>query len=587
MQSCVITLGLLVALCSSASGQVKPWLPWFGSDSCENGVCSSIFPTFNEEDDSLTFDNCEEDDDDGTCLGPVAATPPADDSRNEEDAVSKIKDFEKEAVEKAVGVLKALGFNPEEEYNPGQQRGGRLFAGGMLMQAAIDKALAVLRLFGYNTGAQINTIPQPEPAVFKVQQSALVNLVDTLPAVVVSPTDAKDTNLPNYEPCRGGEGLCTSAQECKNIGGVQGKSIGKCGNCVGCSVCCQFVTGCQGITDKMITYFQSPGYPRTDRSNEACSLTLNVRDEVCQVRLDFVDFEMAAPQAGSCSGVDNFEIINTAQPGGVFGPGQSKMCGLNKGQHVYMPVKPGNILIMRATTSGVRNIPLARTDGTNRGLSGDTAFRWNARVTQIPCEAPGARGGLSVADTKAARRIPSHYRKLLAPDGCRQYFQESRGRLQSFNYDGKSEVLLNQNYAICVKRPARSCGMTLKALGFSLPASAGCLPGNVPAETVDGVCSLCCTSTEGDSPGVNYLGVSGYSDGASVMTPIGQNYAVNQDRYFFCGAKLGVTNLMVTRTKGPLLLRVRTAGNYWEQVSCPDGGCLGFLINYDVDTGTC
>eukprot|EP00092_Neocalanus_flemingeri_P060349 GFUD01072317.1.p1 GENE.GFUD01072317.1~~GFUD01072317.1.p1 ORF type:complete len:571 (-),score=91.33 GFUD01072317.1:47-1714(-) len=555
MQNYVIILGLLVALASSALGVQDPWLPWLGSD------------------------NCEEDDEDGTCLY---------DSTNEEDAVSKIKDFEKEAVEKAVGVLKALGVNPDEEYNPSQQRGGRLFGGGMLMQAAIDQALAVLRIFGYNTGAQINTIPV-QPAVSQVQQAALAALakVTAHKAVIILPTAAQDTNLPNYEPCRGGEGLCTSAQECKNIGGVQGKSIGKCGNCVGCSVCCQFVIGCQGITDKMITHFQSPGYPRTDRSNEACSLTLNVRDEVCQVRLDFIDFEMAAPVAGSCSGVDNFEIINTAQPGGVFGPGQSKMCGLNKGQHVYMPVKPGNILIMRATTSGVRNIPLARLDGTNRGLSGDTAFRWNARVTQIPCEAPGARGGRSVADRKAARRIPSHYRKLLAPDGCRQYFQESRGRLQSYNFDGKSEVLLNQNYAICVKRPARSCGMTLKALGFSLPASVGCLPGNVPAETVDDVCAICCTSSAEDGPGVNYLGVGGYSDGASVMTPIGQNYAVNQDRYFFCGAKLGVTNLMVTRTKGPLLLRVRTAGNYWEQVSCPDGGCLGFLINYDVDTGTC
>eukprot|EP00092_Neocalanus_flemingeri_P006257 GFUD01006731.1.p1 GENE.GFUD01006731.1~~GFUD01006731.1.p1 ORF type:complete len:571 (+),score=86.05 GFUD01006731.1:46-1713(+) len=555
MQNYVIILGLLVALASSALGVQDPWLPWLGSD------------------------NCEEDDEDGTCLY---------DSTNEEDAVSKIKDFEKEAVEKAVGVLKALGVNPDEEYNPSQQRGGRLFGGGMLMQAAIDQALAVLRIFGYNTGAQINTIPV-QPAVSQVQQAALAALakVTAHKAVIILPTAAQDTNLPNYEPCRGGEGLCTSAQECKNIGGVQGKSIGKCGNCVGCSVCCQFVTGCQGITDKMITHFQSPGYPRTDRSNEACSLTLNVRDEVCQVRLDFIDFEMAAPQAGSCSGVDNFEIINTAQPGGVFGPGQSKLCGLNKGQHVYMPVKPGNILIMRATTSGVRNIPLARLDGTNRGLSGDTAFRWNARVTQIPCEAPGARGGRSVADRKAARRIPSHYRKLLAPDGCRQYFQESRGRLQSYNFDGKSEVLLNQNYAICVKRPARSCGMTLKALGFSLPASAGCLPGNVPAETVDDVCAICCTSTAEDGPGVNYLGVGGYSDGASVMTPIGQNYAVNQDRYFFCGTKLGVTNLIVTRTKGPLLLRVRTAGKYWEEWSCPAGGCLGFLMNYDVDTGTC
>ena len=156
-----------------------------------------------------------------------------------------------------------------------------------------------------------------------------------------------------------------------------GEQIGKCANCLGCSVCCKYVSGCQGMTDMMISYFQSPGYPRTDRSNEVCSLTVNVRDEVCQVRLDFIDFEMAAPVCGDCSIVDNLEIINTAQQRGVIGPRQSRLCGLNSGQHLYLPVTSNNMLILKATTSGVRNVPLASSNGRNRGLSGDMAFRWN------------------------------------------------------------------------------------------------------------------------------------------------------------------------------------------------------------------
>ena len=100
-------------------------------------------------------------------------------------------------------------------------------------------------------------------------------------------------------------------------------------------------------------------------------MTINIKAEVCQVRLDFIDFEMAVPLDGTCAQVDNLEIINTAQPVGVLGPGSSRFCGLNSGQHVYLPVKDGGILILKATTSGVNTVPLA----TNTRFSGDTAFR--------------------------------------------------------------------------------------------------------------------------------------------------------------------------------------------------------------------
>eukprot|EP00091_Calanus_sinicus_P000603 TRINITY_DN1051_c0_g1_i1.p1 TRINITY_DN1051_c0_g1~~TRINITY_DN1051_c0_g1_i1.p1 ORF type:complete len:323 (-),score=81.51 TRINITY_DN1051_c0_g1_i1:303-1271(-) len=228
-------------------------------------------------------------------------------------------------------------------------------------------------------GSQLQAGAEAVVAGAKIVQAGVAGLGSITP-----PLPASGCNCPqsNYEPCRGGDGICASASECEGMGG---ESIGKCSNCLGCSVCCRFTSGCQGMTNKMITYFQSPAYPRTDRSNEVCSLTVTVKEEVCQVRLDFIDFEMAAPLCGDCSLVDNLEIINTAQPGGVLGPGQSRLCGLNSGQHLYLPVTPNNMLILKATTSGVRNVPLAATDGRNRGLSGDTAFRWNVRVTQIPC----------------------------------------------------------------------------------------------------------------------------------------------------------------------------------------------------------
>jgi len=619
MQNFGIIFGLLIAISSTnlVSGQYQG----LQFDACDNDEDETCFVSrSNQEDDG--FDNCEDDDEDGTCS--ISKSKQDDD----DDIKSKFEDFENEAVKKAVGVLKALGFTTadgEESYPPGDSRSPRFessfFGFESFRQTAIDNALAVLRIFGFD-GMELNEIPyKPDITI------ATPAMKISLPPVIITPQAAKDRNIANYEPCRGGEGVCTSSYECENMGG---EPIGKCGNCIGCSVCCQFVTGCQGMTDKMITYFQSPGYPRTDRTNEACSLTLNVREEVTQIRLDFVDFEMAAPLRGSCAGVDNFEIINTAQPGGVLGPGNSQLCGLNSGQHMYVPAKPGNILILKATTSGVRNIPLARTDGSNRGLSGDTAFRWNVRVTQIPYEGPVIQGTGSLSIPKRGK-IPKHYENLMAPDGCRQYFKDTRGNLKSFNFDGRSELALNLNYAICVKRPFDSCGMTLNALTFSIPASVMCLPGNVAVDSGAETPSPCCTGvgTIDDKkkhpkdpklpygPGVNYLGFSALSDGAARQTGRGQDYRRNQDRFFFCGERLGATNLVVGRTKGPLVLRVRSADTYWGEIDeektkekeakeeddkkkkehgtlpvwgseyCPEDGCLGFLIKYDVDTGSC
>jgi len=364
---------------------------------------------------------------------------------------------------------------------------------------------------------------------------------------------------------------------------------------------------------------------------------------------------MAAPLCGDCAMVDNLEIINTAQPGGVLGPGQSRLCGLNSGQHLYLPVKPNNVLILKATTSGVLNVPLAATDGRNRGLSGDTAFRWNVRVTQIPCRAQAegglggaaktgsvdvAVGGASMSLSGAVGfegrngacrcKIPKHYKRLRAPWGCRQFFEDNRGKLKSFNFDGYSEVNTGLDYSICVRRTNDACGMTLNSLTFSLPASPYCLSGEESIDCYGGLGSevdpakwtVCCTgSTESRLPGANYFGFDGLGDGAAMRTMRGAAYDPNQNRFFYCGEKFGNGSLVVGRTKGPLIMRVVTSENYWGQCGGPDGphghgpdryrrsqpypgldyppppplpavycppeGCVGFLINYDVNTGSC
>jgi hypothetical protein len=313
------------------------------------------------------YDNCD-DDEDGTCSAPVTPT----------NVINLAEQLKEDATYKAHAILKALNFDypTKKVVDEGSRRDGKFIPG--FVGNAMNKALAVLKIFdvNFNANAYLETVGVGAGANIEIGTTSR-------PATAPQPAGCNCTQS-NYEPCRGGDGICSSASECQAMGG---ESIGKCANCLGCSVCCKYVEGCQGMTDKMITYFQSPAYPRTDRSNEVCSLTLNVREEVCQVRLDLIDFEMAAPVCGDCSVVDNLEIINTGQPGGVLGPGQSRLCGLNSGQHVYLPVKPNNIVILKATTSGVRNVPLAATGGRNRGLSGDTAFRWNVRLTQIPCKA--------------------------------------------------------------------------------------------------------------------------------------------------------------------------------------------------------
>lgn len=429
--------------------------------------------------------------------------------------------------------------------------------------------------------------------------------------------------LRDFIPCKNGDGVCTSANECRVKGGT---SIGGCQNCQGCAVCCKYELPCQSRTADYITYFSSPGYPSPLRKSGACSASVSVRREVCQVRLDFLEFEMASPPLPTSTSVapfittstpancrcrrsDSLNIQNPRSAAGVFGPGNSLMCGINTGKHIYLDVNPSSLVVISATTSGTAFVPLA----TSRALSGNVASKWNIKITQIPCSRPEYSAAISTQHQQASATklvdIPQYYKDLRAPAGCLEYHQDRRGQFSNFGYDGKSLLLTNLDYSVCFMNPPDTCGATFRAKVFSVPARLRrtCVDGSTEvvgasATPTPAVLAGQCCQQPGDGAAAptttlvtDFVGINSRSVAPTTTTP---NPAPNF-RTFFCGTTLGgTTNSVVQRGKGPIVARVKTsnvcydgavvpAGTARPTQSCPSTGCVGFLIDYSVDTGTC
>ena len=89
------------------------------------------------------------------------------------------------------------------------------------------------------------------------------------------------------------------------------------------------------------------------------------------------------------------------------------ICGVNTGQHMYIPACD-------------QCNSLASVFGSSSTAS-TNAF--TIKVTQVDCNS-----------------------KTKAPDGCLQYFAESTGDIQTFNYNsGGGALLFNQDYCACVR----------------------------------------------------------------------------------------------------------------------------------------
>jgi len=144
-------------------------------------------------------------------------------------------------------------------------------------------------------------------------------------------------------------GLCVKKGTCndKKSGPIYGNIIGTCDakDASGTSMeCCKVVSTCGDHNSALISYYQNPAYPDTERDDLACNIKISVRKKVCQVRVDFLEFELPAPnQKGRCDAQNNMAIMAPSKPRGLFGRGsQGKLCGLNTGTHIYIPARAGD-----------------------------------------------------------------------------------------------------------------------------------------------------------------------------------------------------------------------------------------------------
>lgn len=84
---------------------------------------------------------------------------------------------------------------------------------------------------------------------------------------------------------------------------------------------------CSQSTSYNNTYFVNPGYTGSDTGTGACMLTVNrVNNNICQVRLDFLDLELEQPDADGNCNVDFLTVTGGTST-------VPRICGSNTGQH--------------------------------------------------------------------------------------------------------------------------------------------------------------------------------------------------------------------------------------------------------------
>ncbi|RWS04237.1 uncharacterized protein B4U79_12545, partial [Dinothrombium tinctorium] len=161
---------------------------------------------------------------------------------------------------------------------------------------------------------------------------------------------------------------------------------------------------------------------------------------LCQLRLDFIDFELNQPSNGNC---ESDQFVVTGQNANSIVPA---LCGFNSGQHLYVDIENTfGPYVLRTITRG------------------DGVRLWNIRVSLIECTNPSR-----------------------APENCLQYFTGPNGVFSSFNYVDTNQMealaklspnqnmfaftyLNNLNYAICFRKEAAFCTQTYSASSSSSP----------------------------------------------------------------------------------------------------------------------
>merc|ERR1712001_98010 len=282
----------------------------------------------------------------------------------------------------------------------------------------------------------------------------------------------------NNEACKGADdkdGVCYTAAQCTDMGGTAT------GNCaMGFGVCCRILVDptCPSDITTASATIVNPGYPNDVNTATAgsCSSSSGAAGRVApriffptttttttavatsvtneetvgtdtvyrwaifkatptveQIRIDFVEFDIAPPILGGCTN-ESMTIMGADTVTNKILP--DKLCGVLTGQHLYLSVKD----------LGDRFVTIEIT------LSALGDQEWEILVTQIEGDATDD----------------------LAPRGCLQYFKKDAATFASFNWnEGNGELINDNQYSICIMDNDAYCDVALTAGGFDMTETSG------------------------------------------------------------------------------------------------------------------
>ncbi|CAG7719876.1 unnamed protein product, partial [Allacma fusca] len=211
-------------------------------------------------------------------------------------------------------------------------------------------------------------------------------------------------------------GVCVASNRaCTRLNGTES------GTCaMGYGICCLVTLNCATSPEVVKANGTHLVNPSNLKNQTSCEFQLPRPPGVCQVRLDFNNFNTSLgdqPFVGDCQ-TDTFNIVG-ADNTKYLGP----LCGNLTGQHVYLDYGNSN------TISLFNYISQAM---------GQT---WDIKVTYIKCDSPDK-----------------------APPGCLQYYTDPSGTVKSFNFNGMQQ-LNNEDYTVCIKSQPGMTKITWNSCG--------------------------------------------------------------------------------------------------------------------------
>ncbi|XP_076330180.1 uncharacterized protein LOC143235834 [Tachypleus tridentatus] len=211
------------------------------------------------------------------------------------------------------------------------------------------------------------------------------------------------------------EGVCLFSKDCNS---KRGANIGGCAN--GYGVCCLEKFTCGGSTSKNETIFVNPNYPfHGENGTNTCQVTVEKNKDICQLRLDLIDFHLAQPDKNGQCTTDSFMVRSTV------GERTMILCGDNSGQHMYIDMgrESGNPVVLSVVSNGNK-----------------MTRRWKIKISKIKCQSLD-----------------------MAPTGCLQYYRSPSELVRSFNWGsptkGNVRYLSNLRYSVCIRVEENFCSI--------------------------------------------------------------------------------------------------------------------------------